>query len=91
MLLFCAITSPYLTVTSPQFSRREKSLLPTVRAQLEPWPPGADLIPYWTQDIFLVLTYTGSFIQPAAEANNMVMLICSMFLTTRDEKNTETR
>ena len=39
----------------------------------------------------LVLTYTGFFIQPTAEDNNMVMLICSMFLTTRDEKNTETR
>ena len=33
---FCARTSPYLTVTSPKFSWREKSLLPTVRAQLEP-------------------------------------------------------
>ena len=36
MLYFCAITSPYLTVTSPKFSCREKSLLPKFLGQLGP-------------------------------------------------------
>ena len=53
MLYFCAITSPYLYVTSPQFCWREKLLLPTVRAQLEPCQGSHRLEKYLNLEGFL--------------------------------------